>query len=238
MKVAVIVVIVIAILYFIGAREEKKEKAEQKSQTHKPHPGDFDPNTPEYWSAYVGDVLAETYEGTYADAEIMHNNDFAKYIVVAASMSREEHLDGLCELQVYLLPYRIVWLMKDEKGIWSRVENSFNDFKQGFYDCPVFKDLAYADIVSEFLRSTNRNGISALSVMLKKSLLQNERLTMQTEHIPPYCTLRVTVSPAAPEAEAGTETTPNQTPAAEDSRAKLEAQMRELLKTKHTEQKE
>lgn len=239
MKIAIIVVIVIAVLYFIGAKEEKKEKAEQKSQDRKPKTGDFDLNTPEYWSRYTGDVLAETNEGTYADAETMHKNDFAKYIAVAASMSREDHLDGLTELQVYLLPYRIVWLMKDEKGIWSRVENSFNDFKQGFYDCPVFEDLSYEDIISEFLRSTNRNGISALGVMLKKSLLQNERLVLQTDAILPYCTLRVKVRPAATSEEpSNTQPTPNQTLAAEDPRTALEAQMRALLKEKSGEKKD
>lgn len=239
MKIAIIVVIVIAVLYYIGSQTEKKEKqAAQQESNPKLHPDAFDLNTPEYWSNYTGTVLSDTYEGTYADAETMHGNDFAKYIAVAASMTWEEHLDEVKELQVYLMPCRIVWLLKDGSGVWTRVENDFNDFKQGFYDCPVFTDCAHADVISEFLRSTNRNGISAFGVMLKKSLLQNECLVLLTEAIPPYCTLRAKVLPAPSEAQPDSQSVPNQTPAAEDPRAALEAQMRELLKARSGEKKE
>ena len=89
------------------------------------------------------------------------------------------------------------------------------------------------------MRSTNRNGISALGVMLKKSLLQNERLVLQTEAILPYCTLRAKVRPAAAsEEQSNTQPTPNQTLAAEDPRTALEEQMRALLKEKSGEKKD
>lgn len=236
MKIAIIVAIILAVLYYIGAQTEKKEKKEQAEQKKKDLAA-FDLNTPEYWSKYLGGVLAETYEGTYADAQRMHSNRFAEYIAVAASMKREEHLDGLVELQAYLLPYEIVWLLKDEKGVWVRVENAFNDFKADFRSCIVFEDCPHEDVISEFLTSTSRSGISALGVMLKKSLLRNDRLVLETDGLLPYCTLRVKVLPA-PAAETEPDTPPEPATEEDNARAALEAQMRALLKEKQGKEKE
>ncbi len=233
MKIAIVVVIILVILYHIGKNETKKEaqKAKADSKSAAPAP---DPNTPEYWSQTASKFWMNTREGLDFEADDVLKNNFGKYIAAASTLQREAKLDGVVEIQLYILPPRIVWLLKCEDSTWIRAIDTFDDFKQGFRDCPIFEDCDFDRVIAEFLdRTTSRNGIAAFCTMMKKSLLENKRLIPQTENIPDCCTLRAAVKPAPAKPAPAPESNPNQTPVQPNSRAALEAQMQELLRKRN-----